>query len=141
MRNFCIALLLTASATLTSGVFAQLAPPNDSGVLLGHVHFVVTDPDATKKAWVDVFGAVPSKAGVLDLLKLPGIFIIVSKANTPPTGGTNGSVVNHIGIAVKDCGYQSQSCSRRSDVAGLGQQQRPGFRDIPRGRHGRSDGS
>jgi catechol 2,3-dioxygenase-like lactoylglutathione lyase family enzyme len=86
----------------TATVFAQLAPPNDSGVSLGHIHFVVTDPDATKKAWVDVFGAIPSRAGALDLLKLPGIFIIVSKANMPPTGGTNGSVVNHIGIAVKD---------------------------------------
>jgi catechol 2,3-dioxygenase-like lactoylglutathione lyase family enzyme len=99
MRIFCAMALLAAS---TSGVFAQLAPPNDSGVSLGHIHFVVTDPDATKKAWVDVFGAVPSKAGALDLLKLPGIFIIVSKANMPPTGGTNGSTVNHIGIAVKD---------------------------------------
>jgi catechol 2,3-dioxygenase-like lactoylglutathione lyase family enzyme len=99
MRIFCIALLLTAS---TSVVLAQLAPPNDAAVSLGHIHFVVSDPEAMKKAWVDVLGAAPSKAGALDLLKLPGIFIIVSKANMPPTGGTNGSVVNHIGIAVKD---------------------------------------
>jgi catechol 2,3-dioxygenase-like lactoylglutathione lyase family enzyme len=99
MRIFFTAFLLAAS---TSGAFAQLAPPNDSGVSLGHIHFVVTDPDATKKAWVDVFGAIPSKAGTLDLLKLPGMFIIVSKANTPPTGGTMGSSVHHIGIAVKD---------------------------------------
>jgi catechol 2,3-dioxygenase-like lactoylglutathione lyase family enzyme len=102
MRIFCIALLLAASATLTPGVFAQVAPPNDAGVSLGHIHFVVTDPDAIKKAWVDVFGATPSKADALDLLKLAGIFIVVSKANTPPTGGTNGSVINHIGIGVKD---------------------------------------
>ena len=85
-----------------AGVFAQLAPPNEAGVSLGHIHFVVPDPDATKKAWVDVFGAVPSKAGALDLLKLPGIFIIVSKANMPPTGGSQGSVVHHIGVGVKD---------------------------------------
>src|SRR5579863_4520324 len=99
MRILCTALLLAIS---TSGVFAQLAPPNDSGVSLGHIHFVVPDPDATKKAWLDVFGAIPGKAGALDLLKLPGIFIIVTKANMPPAGGTNGSVVNHIGLAVKD---------------------------------------
>jgi catechol 2,3-dioxygenase-like lactoylglutathione lyase family enzyme len=99
MRTFCIVSLLAASA---AGVLPQTLPPNDSGVSLGHVHFVVADPEATKKAWVDVFGAVPSKTGPLDLLKLPGIFVIVSKANMPPAGGTNGSVVNHVGIAVKD---------------------------------------
>jgi catechol 2,3-dioxygenase-like lactoylglutathione lyase family enzyme len=99
MWIFSVVSLLAVSA---GGVFAQLAPPNDAGVSLGHIHFVVTDPEATKKAWVDVFGAVPSKAGVLDLLKIPGIFIIASKANTPPGGGSNGSVVDHIGVAVKD---------------------------------------
>jgi catechol 2,3-dioxygenase-like lactoylglutathione lyase family enzyme len=100
MRILCAASLVIASAA--SGAFAQLLPPNDSGVSLGHIHFVVTDPDATKKAWVDVFGAVPTKAGGLDLLKLPGVFILVAKANTPPTGGTQGSSVHHIGVAVKD---------------------------------------
>jgi hypothetical protein len=120
MRIFCAVALLLAS---TSVLFAQLAPPNDSGVSLGHIHFVVTDPDATKKAWVDVFGAVPNKAGTLDLLKLPGIFIIVSKANMPPTGGTNGSTVNHHRHRREGlCGYQSQSRSRRSDVARPGHQ-------------------
>lgn len=96
MRILC---LLAASA---AGLFAQVAPPNDAGVSLGHIHFVVSDVDATKKAWVDVFGATPSKAGRLDLLKLPGIFIIVSKASMPPAGGSIGSTVHHIGMAVKD---------------------------------------
>jgi catechol 2,3-dioxygenase-like lactoylglutathione lyase family enzyme len=99
MRFFCLVTLLAVSIT---SVFAQTAPPNEAGVSLGHIHFVVPDPDATKKAWIDVFGAVPVKAGALEPLKLPGIFIIVTKANTPPAGGTNGSVVNHIGISVKD---------------------------------------
>src|ERR1700688_654819 len=98
MRILSLVCLFVTSA---AGVFAQTAPPNDTGVALGHVHFVVTDPDATKKAWVDVFGAEPGKAGSLALLKLPGIFIIVTKANMPPSGGTNGSVVNHVGLAVK----------------------------------------
>jgi catechol 2,3-dioxygenase-like lactoylglutathione lyase family enzyme len=99
MRLACLTSLLIAC---TTSVFAQTAPPNEAGVSLGHIHFVVPDPDATKKAWMDVFGAVPVKAGALEPLKLPGIFIIVTKANMPPAGGTNGSVVNHIAIAVKD---------------------------------------
>jgi catechol 2,3-dioxygenase-like lactoylglutathione lyase family enzyme len=99
MRISCLVCLVAASA---ASVFAQTAPPNDLGVSLGHVHFVVPDPDATKNAWVDVFGAEPVKAGALTPLRLPGIFVIVTKANMPPAGGTNGSVVNHIGLAVKD---------------------------------------
>ncbi|HEX4138036.1 MAG TPA: VOC family protein [Bryobacteraceae bacterium] len=98
MRTFVVASFLAVSVT---GVYAQLLPQNDAGVSFGHIHFVVSDPDATKKAWTNVFGATPAKAGSLDMLKLPGTFIIVSKANMPPTGGSNGSSVNHIGIAVK----------------------------------------
>jgi catechol 2,3-dioxygenase-like lactoylglutathione lyase family enzyme len=94
--------LVCLVAVLAGGVYAQTAPPNELGVSLGHIHFVVPDPDATKKAWIDVFGAQPVKAGALEPLKLPGIFIIITKANMPPAGGTNGSVVNHIGLAVKD---------------------------------------
>jgi len=67
---------------------------------MGHLHLIVADPDAQKKVWVEALGAQAEKAGALDLLKLPGIFIIVSKGM--PNGGTNGSSVNHIGIAVKD---------------------------------------
>ncbi len=88
-------------AAVAAPVFAQTAPPNELGVSLGHIHFVVPDADAMKKAWVDVFGATPANAGSLGLLKLPGIFVIVSKASMPPSGGTNGSVVNHIALAVK----------------------------------------
>ena len=89
--------LLAVSA---ASLFGQLAHPNDTGISIGHIHLVVADVDAQKKVWVDAFGAEPLKAGPLDLLKLPGIFIIVSKGM--PSGGSNGSSVNHIGIAVKD---------------------------------------
>ena len=93
-------LCLVATA---AGLFAQTAPPNEAGVSLGHIHLVVSDPDAQKKAWVDVFGAQSTANGAaFDPLKLPGIFIIISKARMPPTGGTDGSVVNHIGLSVKD---------------------------------------
>jgi catechol 2,3-dioxygenase-like lactoylglutathione lyase family enzyme len=83
-------------------LFAQLPAPNEAGVSMGHIHFLVTNPDAHKKIWMDAFGAAPVKFGTLEALKIPGIFVILGKANTPPAGGTNGSVVNHIGIAVKD---------------------------------------
>jgi catechol 2,3-dioxygenase-like lactoylglutathione lyase family enzyme len=94
MRWLC--LLVASSATM----FAQLAPPNDAGVSMGHIHLTVPDPDAQMKVWVDVLGATISKAGPLNLVKLPGIFIIVSKAAS--TDGSDGSSANHIGFLVKD---------------------------------------
>jgi len=81
---------------------AQLAPPLESGVSVGHLHLVVSDPDAQKKVWVDVLGAVPTKTGTLELQRLPGVYVIVTKAQTAPTGGTDGSTVHHLGFVVKD---------------------------------------
>jgi catechol 2,3-dioxygenase-like lactoylglutathione lyase family enzyme len=94
MRWLCLV------AATTVCLFAQLAPPNDAGVSMGHIHLTVPDPDAQIKAWVDVLGGTASKAGPLNLVKLPGIFIIVTKANA--TEGSNGSTANHIGFLVKD---------------------------------------
>jgi catechol 2,3-dioxygenase-like lactoylglutathione lyase family enzyme len=94
MRWLCV--LVASAATM----FAQLAPPNDAGVSMGHIHLTVPDPDAQMKVWVDVLGATISKAGPLNLVKLPGIFIIVSKAAS--TDGSDGSSANHIGFLVKD---------------------------------------
>src|ERR1700730_4378035 len=91
------ALAVTMFAQLS---FAQLAAPNDAGVSLGHIHLTVPDPDAQIKVWVDVLGATASKAGPLNLVKLAGIFIIVTKAAS--TEGSDGSTANHIGFLVKD---------------------------------------
>jgi len=99
MRWLC--LLAAGAATMFAPLaFAQLAAPNEAGVSVGHVHLTVPDPDAQIKVWVDVLGATASKDGPLNLLKLPGIFIIVTKA--PATEGSDGSTANHIGFLVKD---------------------------------------
>src|SRR3977135_894441 len=81
-------ILLAASAF---SVFAQLAPPNDSGISMGHVHLYAADPDAQKKLWVDLLGAQVTHAGTLELLKFPGILVVVAKARNPTTGGAEGS--------------------------------------------------
>ncbi|HTC36957.1 MAG TPA: VOC family protein [Bryobacteraceae bacterium] len=94
--------LMAATAVSMIGqlAFGQLAPPNDAGVSIGHIHLTVPDPDAQVKVWVDVLGATASKDGFLTLVKLPGIFIIVSKSTS--TEGSNGSTANHFGFLVKD---------------------------------------
>jgi catechol 2,3-dioxygenase-like lactoylglutathione lyase family enzyme len=80
---------------------AQLAPPNAMGISVGHVHLVVNDPDAQKKLFVDVLGAQAKTLGPLELLKVPGILVVLQKARTAPTDGSDGSTVNHFGFLVK----------------------------------------
>ena len=89
-------LLAAAAASLS----AQLAPPNAAGVSIGHVHLIVNDPEAQKKIWVSMFGGEVTHTGTLELLRFPGIFVVVAKARTEPTGGSDGSTVNHFGFLV-----------------------------------------
>jgi catechol 2,3-dioxygenase-like lactoylglutathione lyase family enzyme len=81
---------------------AQLAAPSANGVSIGHLHLLVEDPEAQKKVWVEALGAQPTKTGTLELLRLPGVFVIVGKSRAAPAGGTDGSMVHHLGFAVKD---------------------------------------
>ena len=78
---------------------AQLAPPNDAGVSMGHIHLVVRDLDAYKKFWL-AMGGTPGELGQNLSFKFPGVLIFVRKGEPP--GGTVGSVVNHFGFQVPD---------------------------------------
>jgi catechol 2,3-dioxygenase-like lactoylglutathione lyase family enzyme len=93
-----LALLLAASA---ASLCAQLAPPNDAGVSIGHIHLMASDPEAQKKIFVDSLGAVVTHTGSLELLRLPGVFVIVGKARGP-VEGSEGSAVPHFGFLMKD---------------------------------------
>ena len=77
--------------------WAQLPAPNQAGVSIGHVHLVVPDLDASKKFWV-ALGATPTKLGETDVMKFPGILVLLRKGD--PTGPSVGSAVNHIGFHV-----------------------------------------
>jgi catechol 2,3-dioxygenase-like lactoylglutathione lyase family enzyme len=88
--------LLTCAACIP--LPAQLAAPNDAGVAMGHLHLSVRDVDAQKAFWTTL-GGVPVVNGRLQLIQFPGTFIMLRKAE--PSGGTVGSVINHIGFKVK----------------------------------------
>ena len=79
---------------------AQLVEPNQVGVRMGHVHLAVKDVDAQKQFWISVMGGRLVTNGPLELIQSPGVFIMLSKAESPapPTG----SIVEHFGFIVKD---------------------------------------
>ena len=101
MRTTVLALAGFALAgMLATPAMAQLAPPNGNrGVSMGHLHLLVKDVDAQRKFWTD-FGGRPVKNGMLDLIELPGVYIMLRQGE--PTGGTVGSVVNHVGFYTQD---------------------------------------
>jgi catechol 2,3-dioxygenase-like lactoylglutathione lyase family enzyme len=78
-------------------LWAQLQPPNEAGVTLGHFHTIVRDVAATKKFWVSL-GGKPLTIDGTEAVKFPGVFIFLTKG--APTGGSYGSVVNHVGFMV-----------------------------------------
>jgi catechol 2,3-dioxygenase-like lactoylglutathione lyase family enzyme len=94
--------LLTLIAAAAAFLVAQTAPPNATGISMGHIHLVVPDPAAMQKTWVDVMGGTPLSAGPLTMVKLKNVFIIMTTApNAAMREGTEGSVVNHVGFSVK----------------------------------------
>jgi len=92
--------LFTISAVAAASMFGQTAAPNDMGVSIGHMHLMVADVDAQKKIWVGVLGGQVTTAGALEMIKFPGVFIVVQKARAA-TEGSDGSSVNHFGFLVK----------------------------------------
>jgi catechol 2,3-dioxygenase-like lactoylglutathione lyase family enzyme len=91
--------LLAASA---ASAVAQLPAPNEAGVSIGHIHLTATDPEAHKKLWVDLLGGQVTKSGTLEMIRFPGVYVLLRKAATAPTGGSEGSTVPHFGFLVKD---------------------------------------
>jgi len=92
--------LLVLSLLLTPSVLAQLPPGNEKGVSMGHLHLRVSDLDVHKKLWIDALGAKAVKLGRLEAYQFPGVQVLLSKG--PPSGGTEGSVVDHLGFKVKN---------------------------------------
>ena len=79
---------------------AQVAPPNSAGVSMGHLHIVTPHPEQQRKIWVDVLGGTLVKIGPLEFARFPGV--LVGFRSGDAHGGTDGSVVDHLGFAVRE---------------------------------------
>lgn len=95
-------LLATIFSVSASPLFGQLAPYNAEGVTTGHFHMFVNDPEPIKKIFVEILGGRVTATGSLELISFPGAMVVLGKSRTPPTGGSDGSTVNHVGFKVKD---------------------------------------
>lgn len=91
--------LVVLSVALLVPAGAQLAPPNDVGVAMGHVHLNVRDVEQHRKIWIDHFDAVPLQREGLTGVKIPGMILLFRRQE--PTGPSQGSVLNHFGLKVR----------------------------------------
>jgi catechol 2,3-dioxygenase-like lactoylglutathione lyase family enzyme len=92
-------LLVLAALAISTPSFAQLATPNAAGAALGHIHINATDVDAQSRFWTAVGGQLVQREKIT-MVQIPGVYILLRKQD--PTGGTNGSALNHFGLYVKD---------------------------------------
>src|SRR5579871_5907025 len=90
-----------AASAASAPAWAQPYTANDAGVTMGHWHLNSRDIEANKKVCV-ALGGTPTTSGDFEVVRFPGVNVYLSvRAGSPPSsGGTVGSVVNHVGFLV-----------------------------------------
>ena len=90
-------LALTAGATPLDG---QLQAARDHPFAVGHHHLNVTDIGAHRKFWGEMLGAAFRRFGESDVVVLENALLFLRLQT--PSGGSDGSTVNHLGYRVPD---------------------------------------
>jgi catechol 2,3-dioxygenase-like lactoylglutathione lyase family enzyme len=96
-----IAGLWLASTLATGTAVAQPAPFNEVGLTMGHWHLASRDVQANKKIFVGM-GGTPITVGAAESVRFPGVLVNLALGNMPGSGGSVGSVVNHVGFIVNN---------------------------------------
>ena len=104
MKTMIAGLAFAFAIAATAAVAQPVAfPPNEMGVNMGHWHLNSKDPEVNKKFFVALGGRV-IKRGDNEAVLFPGVVILLTRGlnAAPPTGGTQGTVVNHVGFLVRN---------------------------------------
>ena len=100
MKTIALVALLFASTTLTAlPAAAQPAPFNAAGVTMGHWHLISKDLEANKRLFLAMGGKLLMPGGN-PLIMFPGLYINLNLGMESGEGGTQGTVVNHVGFIV-----------------------------------------
>jgi catechol 2,3-dioxygenase-like lactoylglutathione lyase family enzyme len=101
MKTSVFAGLLFASTLAAGSAVAQPAPFNDVGVTMGHWHIISKDVEANKKLFMAMGGKL-FMVGGNPLMMFPGTYINLNLGTEKGEGGSQGSVVNHVGFIVNN---------------------------------------
>src|SRR3954465_300469 len=97
MKTALFAALLLTSTLAAGTAYAQPAPFNEVGVTMGHWHLASKNVEANKKIFVGM-GGKWFKIGMNEYVMFPGVFVHLNLGDGPGNGGSQGSVVNHVGF-------------------------------------------
>src|SRR3977135_4036057 len=101
MKKAVLAALLFTSPRTAGPAAAQPAPYNEIGVTMGHWHIISKDIEANKKVFLGM-GAKMFMVGGNPLMMFPGVYINLNLGQEKGEGGSQGSVVNHVGFIVNN---------------------------------------
>jgi catechol 2,3-dioxygenase-like lactoylglutathione lyase family enzyme len=101
MKTNLFVVLMMASSLTTSTAAGQPAPFNEIGVTMGHWHIASKDVEANKKLFLAMGGKLFMPGGN-PLVMFPGLYINLNLGAEKGDGGSEGSVVNHVGFIVNN---------------------------------------
>ena len=91
--------ILLLATLVAAPASAQLIAAKSNAVAMGHHHLLVEDSQVNSMFWQSIGGErVPF--GDLHVIKFPNVLIFLREAK--PSAGTNGAVVNHVGLQFKE---------------------------------------
>jgi catechol 2,3-dioxygenase-like lactoylglutathione lyase family enzyme len=99
MRRILALVAIVSFGVLTGRARAELSAPNSAGVAMGHLHYVVRDIAANKAFWLALGGRSILFNGTTEGIVFPDVVVLLRQGE--PSGGTEGSVVNHVAFRVK----------------------------------------
>jgi predicted enzyme related to lactoylglutathione lyase len=101
MTRMLTCLVSAALCLFSSTAFAQLDAAKEGPIVYGHHHLNTANLAAQKKFFVDTLGGTAVTIGTnnTEIIKFPNVLIFF-RANQAPTGGSRGTVVNHVGFGV-----------------------------------------
>jgi catechol 2,3-dioxygenase-like lactoylglutathione lyase family enzyme len=96
----CTFVAFVFASLLTAGnAVAQPAPYNEAGLTMGHWHIISKDVEANKKLFLAMGGKL-YMPGRNPLVMFPGVYINLVLNAERGDGGSEGSVINHVGFIV-----------------------------------------
>src|SRR5678816_1187256 len=114
LKRFTVALAVASLWCVTAS--AQLFAPNKTGVSMGHLHYYVRDVEVNKRFW-SALGGQAIKIGGTDVMKFPGVLVFLSSGAS--SGGTEGSVLNHVAFRVPSLSKVAEAGLTVVPVAGF----------------------
>ena len=111
-----VARVVAILLSVAEPAFAQLAPANQAGVAMGHLHYRVRDVNMNLKFWV-ALGGTPVRIGTDQAIKFPHVFVFLSQGDY--AGLSEGAVVNHVAFRVPSFDALAQAGITVTKLAGF----------------------